>query len=154
MSLKFVSMEELMIKYLEGRCSAQEIEELQKDNAVWTELQAISRVDMVFAKQPQLELSRAFKNELTSSLIQAKTENSGTWSDFLLPGIFAICSVIYALFNWDSTTSGSLSWLEIPEVPSYPMLTLGCICVLGFVLLDHLLQKKTNRPSQLMFLNF
>jgi len=150
MSLKFVVMEELMIKYLEGKCSAEETNILRNDAGVWAELQSISAVDTLFMKQAMQELNPDFKEKLKISLIQMKNESSSSWKDFILPGIFAVFSIIYAFFSKE-TSSGS-SWFEIPELPVYPIVSWVCACILGFVVLDQFLQKRSGRHAHTLFI--
>lgn len=142
-----------MVKYLEGKCTAEETELLQKDTAIWQELQAMVRVDALLSQQPMLNVRPAFQSQLKNTLIQVKSEPTGSWKDFILPGVFAVFSIVYAIFNMD-TASTQVSWFEMPEIPSYTVLSLVCICILGFVALDQLLQRKTNRSFHLMFLQF
>ncbi len=143
-------MEELMIKYLEGKCRVEEISMLRKDDKVWEELQSITAVDTLFLTQSIQEVSPEFKENLKSSLIQIKSESEGSWKDFVLPGIFAIFSMIYAYFSKESASGGA--WIEMPEIPSYPVVTLVCACILGFVLLDQILQKRSGRHAHSLFI--
>ncbi|MBK7220877.1 MAG: hypothetical protein IPH94_05915 [Saprospiraceae bacterium] len=143
-------MEELMIKYLEGKCSADEIATLRNDTEIWAELQSIAAVDTLFMKQSMLELNPKFKEKLKTALIQVKNESTSSWKDFILPGFFAVFSIIYAFFSKESTSEGT--WIEMPEVASYPVVTLVCACILGFVLLDQILQKRSGRHAHFLII--
>ena len=139
-------MEELMIRFLEGRCTNEEIDLLKKDTAVWEELIQMQRLDGVFA-QNIFEKPGPLLNDRILQNLDIQTKGK-TWdfNDFILPILFGLGSIIYFLFaKQNATTTEHSVWFEIPQGSQAIAIVGSALSLLLLVLLDQFLQKKAGK---------
>lgn len=139
-------MEEMMIRFLEGKCTAEEINVLKQDPVVWGELTQIQRLDVVFAQNVFEKPGPLLNDRILQNLnIQAK-EKSWDFRDFILPILFGLGSIIYFLFaKQNLQTPEHLIWFEIPQGSQAIAIVGSALSLLLLVLLDQFLQKKAGR---------
>lgn len=139
-------MEEMMIRFLEGKCTAEEINVLKRDPVVWGELTQIQRLDVVFAQNVFEKPGPLLNDRILQNLnIQAK-EKSWDFRDFILPILFGLGSIIYFLFaKQNLQTPEHLIWFEIPQGSQAIAIVGSALSLLLLVLLDQFLQKKAGR---------
>jgi hypothetical protein len=139
-------MEEMMIRFLEGKCTAEEINVLKQDPVVWGELTQIQRLDVVFAQNVFEKPGPLLNDRILQNLnIQAK-EKSWDFRDFILPILFGLGSIIYFLFaKQNLQTPEHLIWFEIPQGSQAIAILGSALSLLLLVLLDQFLQKKAGR---------
>lgn len=139
-------MEEMMIRFLEGKCTAEEINVLKQDPVVWGELTQIQRLDVVFGQNVFEKPGPLLNDRILQNLnIQAK-EKSWDFRDFILPILFGLGSIIYFLFaKQNLQTPEHLIWFEIPQGSQAIAILGSALSLLLLVLLDQFLQKKAGR---------
>lgn len=145
-------MEELMIKYLDGRCNNEEIALLKNNTPVWQELQQMQKMDKLFLDHIYEVPGSLLKERILLDIRLQGKEKSWDFRDFILPVIFTLGSLVY-LFTGKLKTSGAdLSWLQLPDGSQGTMVFLSTFCILALVLLDQVLQKKTGKTLHLFSL--
>lgn len=139
-------MEEMMIRFLEGRCTTEEINLLKQDPTVWGELTQMQRLDGVFAQNVFEKPGPLLNNRILQNLdIQAK-EKSWDFRDFILPILFGLGSIIYFLFAKQTPHSSEhIVWFEIPQGSQAIIIVGSALSLLLLVLLDQFLQKKAGK---------
>ncbi len=138
-------MEELMIKYLDGKCNDEEIALLQNNAPVWQELQQIQKMDELFLDHIYEVPGNLLKERILLDIRLQGKEKGLDLRDFILPVIFTLGSLIFLFTGKLKTSSADLSWLQIPEGSQGTMVFLSAFCILSLVLLDQVLQKKSGK---------
>lgn len=139
-------MEEMMIRFLEGRCTAEEINLLKQDPDVWGELTQMQRLDGVFAQNVFEKPGSLLNDRILKNLDIHTKEKSWEFQDFILPILFGLGSIIYFLFaKQNSQTTEHTVWFEIPQGSQAITILGSALSLLLLVLLDQLLQKKAGK---------
>lgn len=147
-------MEELLIKYLENNCTAEEkkaIDALFADKpSLKSEMEAIKKMDGFFSNKFKQRPDPVFVAKL-KAIISKSYEKKSDYKDFIVPGFFIIGSVVYMLINLNSIRSNDAT-IDIESYNVY--FNLGFIALTGMLMLyfvDYLLSHKKKNNSIKLF---
>lgn len=140
-------MEELLIKYLENKCTAEELAEVTQlfnnDAQLKAEIDSMRKMDNLlvnnFVHTPNPALANKIKSEYFNS-----TETKRDYSDFILPGLFFIGSLIYFIINFGNFNAQQ-SPFDLSQYSFY--INIGCISMTGILLLYFFDQYLSNRKK-------
>lgn len=140
-------MEELLIKYLENKCTAEELAEVTQlfnnDAQLKAEIDSMRKMDNLlvnnFVHTPNPALANKIKSEYFNS-----TETKRDYSDFILPGLFFIGSLIYFIINFGNFNA-QRSPFDLSQYSFY--INIGCISMTGILLLYFFDQYLSNRKK-------
>ncbi|MBK8699985.1 MAG: hypothetical protein IPN29_10835 [Saprospiraceae bacterium] len=140
-------MEDLIIKYLENKCSPEEKLQVESNPEWMQEIAQINQVDAVFFGNMRIETDGAFRQKLLLNLMQPKSV-SEQYKDFILPMLFVLGSVSYALFTHNSSVSSDGNNYIATIFTDYShFILIGISCVFGFLALDKILEGRHKHPG-------
>ena len=147
-------MEELLIKYLENKCTAEELAEVTQifnnDAQLKAEVDAMRKMDNLlvnnFVHAPNPALANKIKTNLHASI-----ETNRDYSDFILPGLFLLGSLVYFIINFGNFSTET-SPFDLHQYSVY--INIGFVSMTGILLLyffDQFLSNRKKSDSLRMF---
>lgn len=147
-------MEELLIKYLENKCTAEELAEVTQlfnnDAQLKAEIDSMRKMDNLlvnnFVHTPNPALANKIKTNLYTSI-----ETNRDYSDFILPGLFLLGSLIYFIINFGNFSTEA-SPFDLHQYSVY--INIGFVSMSGILILyffDQFLSNRKKSDSLRMF---
>ena len=147
-------MEELLIKYLDNKCSTDELTEIEllfrNDTQLKLEVEDMKRIDKIMSSKfnhvPNPTLAVNIKANLYSAYVKKRD-----YTDFILPGLFFLGSIIYFIINYSNFSTDD-SPLDLSQYSFY--INVGFFSmsgILGLYFFDQYLSNRKKSESFRMF---